>query len=100
MNLIFNGKLLEDIDFLDLGKKLKEGKKIVERLEYELFVIDIIVIVVLLEDDKILYILFDEIYVEFNVRIRCKLFFILLNNFLLIYVLFLFKIIWVYKLKN
>lgn len=27
MRLIINGKLLEDYDFLDLGKKLKEGNE-------------------------------------------------------------------------
>lgn len=100
MNLILNGKLSEDTDLLDLGKKLKEGKKIVERSEHESLVIDIIVIVVSLEDDKIPHTLLDEIYAESNVRTRRKLFFILFNNFLSTYVLSLPKIIRVYKLKN
>lgn len=81
MNLILNGKLPENTDLLDLGKILKEGKKIVERLEDESLVIDIIVIVVSLEGDKIPHTLLDEIYAEANVRTRRKLFFILLHNF-------------------
>lgn len=100
MNLILNGKLSEDTDLLDLGKKLKEGKNIVERSEHESLVIDIIVIVVSLEDDKIPHTLLDEIYAESNVRTRRKLFFILFNNFLSTYVLSLSNIIRVYKLKN
>lgn len=75
MNLILNGKLSEDTDLLDLGMKLKEGKKIKEIPEDESLVIDIIVIVVSLEDDKIQHTLLDEIYAESNKRTRRKLFF-------------------------
>ncbi|XP_011438163.2 uncharacterized protein [Magallana gigas] len=70
MNLILNGKLSEDTDLLDLGMKLKEGKKIKEIPEDESLVIDIIVIVVSLEDDKIQHTLLDEIYKESNKRTR------------------------------
>ncbi|XP_052706063.1 uncharacterized protein LOC128181630 [Crassostrea angulata] len=70
MNLILNGKLSEDTDLLDLGMKLKEGKKIVEKSEDESLVIDIIVIVVSLEDDKIPHTLLDEIYAESKKRSR------------------------------
>lgn len=45
-----------------------------ERSEHESLVIDIIVIVVSLEDDKIPHTLLDEIYAESNVRTRRKLF--------------------------
>lgn len=75
MGFIIKGKFLENCDFLDLGKKLKVGKKIKERFEVEMFIIDIIVVVILVEDFNILYNLFEEIYVEVNVKIRSKFFF-------------------------
>lgn len=82
MNLILNGKLSENTNLLDLGRKLKKGMKIGERSEDESLVIDIIVVVVSLEDGKIPHTLLDEIYTEANVRTRRKLFFIQLHNLL------------------
>lgn len=41
MDLIINGRLSENCDLLDLGKKLKEGKKIKERHEVKTLAIDI-----------------------------------------------------------
>lgn len=74
INLIINGILLENCDFLDLGKKLKEEMKIESSLEVEFFVVDIIVVVILLKNDIILYVVFKEIFKEVNFRIRSKLY--------------------------
>lgn len=64
--------VLENCDFLDLGKKLKKEMKMKNIQEMEMFFIDMIVVVILLKDDNILYVLFEEIYIEVNIRIRCK----------------------------
>lgn len=74
INLFINGILLENCDFLDLGKKLKEEMKIESSLEVEFFVVDIIVVVILLKNDIILYVVFKEIFKEVNFRIRSKLY--------------------------
>lgn len=71
MDQIFNGKLQENCDLLDLGKNLKEGNKIMESSEDESLAIDIIVVVISLEDN-IPHALLEEIY-EANVRERRKI---------------------------
>lgn len=79
MRLIINGKLSEDYDLLDLGKKLKEenerkeGMELVDRSEDESLAIDIIIVVISLEDNNIPHALLEEIYAEANVRTRRKL---------------------------
>lgn len=79
MRLIINGKLQENYDLLDLGKKLKEenerkeGKELVDRSEDESLAIDIIIVVISLEDNNIPHALLEEIYAEANVRTRRKL---------------------------
>lgn len=79
MNLIINGKLQENYDLLDLGKKLKEenerkeGMELVDRSEDESLAIDVIVVVISLEDNNIPHALLEEIYAEANVRARRKL---------------------------
>lgn len=76
MNLIINGKLQENYDLLDLGKKLKEenerkeGMELVDRSEDESLAIDVIVVVISLEDNNIPHALLEEIYAEANVRAR------------------------------
>lgn len=72
MNLILNGKLPENSDLLDLGRKLKEGKKIKEITEEETLAIDIIVVVISAEDFNIPHTLLEEIYAEANVKTRSK----------------------------
>lgn len=82
MRLIINGKLQEDCDLLDLGKKLKEENErkeemeLVDRSEDESLVIDIIIVVISLEDNNIPHAMLEEIYTEANVRTRRKLVFI------------------------
>lgn len=79
MNLIINGKLQENYDLLDLGKKLKEenerkeGMELVDRSEDESLAIDVIVVVISLEDNNIPHAPLEEIYAEANVRARRKL---------------------------
>lgn len=79
MRLIINGKLQENYDLLDLGKKLKEenerkeGMELVDRSEDESLAIDIIIVVISLEDNNIPHALLEEIYAEANVRTRRKL---------------------------
>lgn len=79
MNLIINGKLQENYDLLDLGKKLKEenerkeGMELVDRSEDESLAIDIIIVVISLEDNNIPHALLEEIYAEANVGTRRKL---------------------------
>lgn len=79
MNLIINGKLQENYDLLDLGKKLKEenerkeGMELLDRSEDESLAIDVIVVVISLEDNNIPHALLEEIYAEANVRARRKL---------------------------
>lgn len=79
MNLIINGKLQENYDLLDLGKKLKEenerkeGMELVDGSEDESLAIDIIIVVISLEDNNIPHALLEEIYAEANVRARRKL---------------------------
>lgn len=74
MNLIINGKLQENYDLLDLGKKLKEenerkeGMELVDRSEDESLAIDVIVVVISLEDNNIPHALLEEIYAEANAR--------------------------------
>lgn len=46
MRLIINGKVKENTNLLDLGKKLKEGKKIKQIPEDEWLAIDVIVVVI------------------------------------------------------
>lgn len=70
MGLIIKGKLPENCDLLDLGKKLKAGKKIKERPEVEMLTIDIIVVVISAEDFNIPHNLLEEIYAEANVKTR------------------------------
>lgn len=81
MRLIINGKLQENCDLLDLGKKLKEENErkemeLVDRSEDESLVIDIIIVVISLEDNNIPHAMLEEIYTEANVRTRRKLVFI------------------------
>lgn len=76
MNLIFNGKLPENADLLDVGKNLRDGHEIEERLEDELLAIDIIVVVISLEDNNIPHALLEEIYTEANLRTRRNLIFV------------------------
>lgn len=73
MNLVFNGKLPENADLLDMGINLKDGHEIEERSEDESLAIDIIVVVISLEDYNIPHALLDEIYTEANLRIRRKI---------------------------
>lgn len=77
MDLIINGRLPENCDLLDLGKKLKEGKKIKERHEVKTLAIDIIVVVISAEDFNIPHSLLEEIYAEANVKTRSKVFFLI-----------------------
>lgn len=76
MGLIINGKLPENCDLLDLGKKLKDGKKIKKRPEVETLAIDIIVVVISAEDFNIPHTLLEEIYAEANVKTRSIVFFL------------------------
>lgn len=80
MDLIFNGRLPENCDLLDLGKKLKDGKKIKERHEVKTLAIDIIVVVISAEDFNIPHSLLEEIYAEANVKTRSKVFFLIVWN--------------------
>lgn len=73
MDLIFNGKLPENCNLLDVGMNLKEGNKKTESSEDESLAIDIIVVVISLEDFSIPHALLDEIYVEANVKARRKI---------------------------
>lgn len=73
MNLIFNGKLPENTDLLDVGRNLKDGHEIEERSEDESLAIDIIVVVISLEEFNIPHALLEEIYVEANIRARRKI---------------------------
>lgn len=77
MDLIINGRLPENCDLLDLGKKLKDGKKIKERHEVKTLAIDIIVVVISAEDFNIPHSLLEEIYAEANVKTRSKVFFLI-----------------------
>lgn len=72
MNLVINGKLPENCDLVDLGKKLKEGKQIKERQEEKTLLVDIIVVVLSAEHPKIPQTLIDEIYNEANVKNKRK----------------------------
>lgn len=89
MRLIINGKLSEDYDLLDLGKKLKEGNErkegmeLVDRSEDESLAIDIIIVVISLEDNNIPHALLEEIYAEANVRTRRKLVLKLVRKFVI-----------------
>lgn len=89
MRLIINGKLSEDYDLLDLGKKLKEenerkeGMELVDRSEDESLAIDIIIVVISLEDNNIPHALLEEIYAEANVRTRRKLVLKLVRKFVI-----------------
>lgn len=60
---------------LDLGKKLKEGKLVIESMDVKMFFVDVIIVVVLVENlnGVIFYILIDEIYMEVNMRKKCNL---------------------------
>lgn len=73
MDLIFNCKLPENCDLLDLGKNLKEGNKMIESSEDASLAIDIIVVVISLEEFNIPHALLEEIYVEANIRARRKI---------------------------
>lgn len=89
MRLIINGKLQENYDLLDLGKKLKEenerkeGMELVDRSEDESLAIDIIIVVISLEDNNIPHALLEEIYAEANVRTRRKLVLKLVRKFVI-----------------
>lgn len=72
INLIINGKLPENCDLLDLGKKLKKEMKMKNIQEMETLSIDMIVVVISLKDDNIPHALLEEIYIEANIRTRRK----------------------------
>lgn len=72
INLIINGKLPENCDLLDLGKKLKKEMKMKNIQEMETLAIDMIVVVISLKDDNIPHALLEEIYIEANIRTRRK----------------------------
>lgn len=68
MNLAINGKLPEDADLLDLGRKLKDKKQLKERPEEKTLSVDIIIVVISAENPDIPQALIDEIYKEANVK--------------------------------
>lgn len=74
MNLVINGKLPENSDLLDFGKRLKEGKRMTERHEEKTPVVDIIIVVLSAEDPNVPQTLIDEIYSEANVKNKRKVF--------------------------
>lgn len=78
MNLVINGKLPENCDLLDFGKRLKEGKRMTERHEEKTLVVDIIVVVLSAEHPNVPQTLIDEIYNEANVKNKRKVFVYLL----------------------
>lgn len=79
MNLAINGKLPEDADLLDLGKKLKDKKQLKERPEEKTLSVDIIIVVISAENmisaekTVIPQALIDEIYKEANVKKKRKI---------------------------
>lgn len=73
MNLAINGKLPENADLLDLGRKLKDNKQIKERPEEKMLTVDIIIVVISAENSEIPQALIDEIYKEANVKKKRKI---------------------------
>lgn len=73
MNLAINGKLPENADLLDLGRKLKDKKQIKERPEEKMLTVDIIIVVISAENSEIPQALIDEIYKEANVKMKRKI---------------------------
>lgn len=73
MNLAINGKLPEDADLLDLGRKLKDKKQLKERPEEKTLSVDIIIVVISAENPDIPQALIDEIYKEANVKKKRKI---------------------------
>lgn len=72
MNLIINGKLQENCDLLDLGKKLKYRGKIQEELENSDLSVDIIVLVISADNPDFPTSLARDIYVEANTKTKRK----------------------------
>lgn len=73
MNLAINGKLPENTDLLDLGRKLKDKKRIKESQEEKTLSVDIIIVVISAENPDIPQALIDEIYKEANVKKKRKI---------------------------
>lgn len=68
MNLAINGQLPENADLLDLGRKLKDKKRVKERQEEKMLSVDVIIVVISAENSEIPQALIDEIYKEANVK--------------------------------
>lgn len=68
LNLIINGKLPENCDLLDLGKKLMRGDEVPEMQEEEGLDVDIILVVISAENVPVPQSFVDEIYKEANMK--------------------------------
>lgn len=70
-NLIINGKLPENCDLLDLGKKVMRGEEVPEMQEKEVDV-DIILVVISAENVPVPQSFVDQIYKEANMKKKRK----------------------------
>lgn len=68
LNLIINGKLPENCDLLDLGKKLMTGDEVPEMQEEKGLDVDIILVVISAENVPVPQSFVDEIYKEANMK--------------------------------
>lgn len=68
LNLIINGKLPENCDLLDLGKKLMRGDEVPEMQEEKGLDVDIILVVISAENVPVPQSCVDEIYKEANMK--------------------------------
>lgn len=68
LNLIINGKLPENCDLLDLGKKLMRGDEVPEMQEEKGLDVDIILVVISAENVPVPQSFVDEIYKEANMK--------------------------------
>lgn len=72
--IIINGKLPENCDLLDLGKKLMRGDEVPEMQEEEGLDVDIILVVISAENVPVPQSFVDEIYKEANMKKKRELF--------------------------
>lgn len=68
LNLIINGKLPENCDLLDLGKKVMRGEEVPEMQEEEGLDVDIILVVISAESVPVPQSFVDQIYKEANMK--------------------------------
>lgn len=72
LNLIINGKLPENCDLLDLGKKVMRGEEVPEMQEEEGLDVDIILVVISAENVPVPQSFVDQIYKEANMKKKRK----------------------------